>query len=197
MTDNVRLPVVRPRTRAECADVPRPCPFVTCRHHLYVDVSENGLRTHSVDVADMQESCSLDVAEAVSDGTREVTYADVGDLTGLSRALAQETGVRALAKLKRVITMGTPSTKDEPVRVFSPPPARATKPERPPRASRESSYADVIGVVGDGSKAARDISKALGWDHGKTRQVLDDMRRAGIMSVSRIDHKTYEWRAVK
>src|SRR5690606_3867534 len=27
----------KPRTRAECVDGPRPCPFVSCRHHLYVD----------------------------------------------------------------------------------------------------------------------------------------------------------------
>src|SRR5688572_23421296 len=29
----------KPRTRAECADGPRPCPFISCKHHLYVDVS--------------------------------------------------------------------------------------------------------------------------------------------------------------
>src|SRR5688572_18051569 len=29
----------RPRTREECRDGPRPCPFVACRHHLYIDVS--------------------------------------------------------------------------------------------------------------------------------------------------------------
>lgn len=28
------LPVVRPVTRADCANVPRPCPFRDCRYHL-------------------------------------------------------------------------------------------------------------------------------------------------------------------
>jgi len=29
----------KPRTRAECVDGPRPCPYVSCQHHLYLDVS--------------------------------------------------------------------------------------------------------------------------------------------------------------
>jgi hypothetical protein len=29
----------RPRTRGECRDAERPCPFVACKHHLYLDVN--------------------------------------------------------------------------------------------------------------------------------------------------------------
>src|SRR3954447_3808561 len=29
----------KPRTRAECAEGPRPCPYVSCKHHLFIDVS--------------------------------------------------------------------------------------------------------------------------------------------------------------
>ena len=29
----------KPRLRSECADGPRPCPFVSCKYHLYIDVS--------------------------------------------------------------------------------------------------------------------------------------------------------------
>lgn len=32
----------RPRTRGECIDGPRPCPHVTCVHHLLLDVSADG-----------------------------------------------------------------------------------------------------------------------------------------------------------
>jgi hypothetical protein len=28
----------RPQTRAECSDMERPCPFVSCKYHLYIDV---------------------------------------------------------------------------------------------------------------------------------------------------------------
>src|SRR5689334_24102594 len=33
------VPVDKPRTRADCANGERPCPFVSCKHHLYLDVS--------------------------------------------------------------------------------------------------------------------------------------------------------------
>src|SRR3954454_13361241 len=29
----------RPLTREECKSMPRPCPFVSCSHHLYLDVN--------------------------------------------------------------------------------------------------------------------------------------------------------------
>ena len=31
--------VPRPQTRSDCQGGPRPCPFVSCRHHLYLDVN--------------------------------------------------------------------------------------------------------------------------------------------------------------
>lgn len=44
-----RLPVIgdaRPRTRAECVDAPRPCPFVGCRYHLALDVVYKSIRVN-------------------------------------------------------------------------------------------------------------------------------------------------------
>ena len=29
----------KPRSREECLEGPRPCPFVSCKHHLFIDVS--------------------------------------------------------------------------------------------------------------------------------------------------------------
>ena len=29
----------KPKARAECAEGPRPCPYVSCKHHLFIDVS--------------------------------------------------------------------------------------------------------------------------------------------------------------
>src|SRR5262245_7942442 len=31
--------VERPRNRSECRDGPRPCPWVACKHHLYLDIN--------------------------------------------------------------------------------------------------------------------------------------------------------------
>ena len=54
-------------TRAECAEGPRPCPYVSCKHHLYLDVNpETGsikLNFPDLEVDEMAETCSLDVAD--------------------------------------------------------------------------------------------------------------------------------------
>jgi len=61
--DDAALPA-RPRTRGDCVDGPRPCPWVSCRHHLYLDVTETGtIRYPSCEVDEMGETCALDVAD--------------------------------------------------------------------------------------------------------------------------------------
>ena len=71
--------VERPFTRADCAGGPRPCPWVSCRHHLYLDVNQSGslvLNFPHIDVADMATTCSLDVADQAGEGlTLEETAA--------------------------------------------------------------------------------------------------------------------------
>jgi hypothetical protein len=56
----------KPRTRAECVDAPRPCPYVSCKHNLYLDVTpETGsikLNFPDLEAWEMGESCALDVA---------------------------------------------------------------------------------------------------------------------------------------
>jgi hypothetical protein len=60
--------IERPRTRGECADGPRPCPFVACKHHLYLDVSPTTgtikLNFPELEVWELTETCALDVADA-------------------------------------------------------------------------------------------------------------------------------------
>lgn len=101
-----RLPVLaRPRVRGDCANGPRPCPWIGCRHHLAdvrVDVDGDLLMhgQHSrlelnappsvVDafiesaadaVAAMRESCVLDVADRSPDGAALQEIGDAFDLT--------------------------------------------------------------------------------------------------------------------
>jgi hypothetical protein len=40
------LSIPRPTTRAECRDEARPCPWVSCRHHLLLEVEE-AVQRHS------------------------------------------------------------------------------------------------------------------------------------------------------
>lgn len=62
----------RPKTRADCADGPRPCPYVSCKYHLKYEINPvNGsIRDNQpgVDIEDMDHSCVLDVVDANPDG---------------------------------------------------------------------------------------------------------------------------------
>lgn len=88
----------RPRLRAECLDGPRPCPYVSCQHHLYLDVTESGslkLNFPDVEVWDMQETCALDVADRGG-----ATLEDVGDLLNLTRERTRQIEAKALSQVR-------------------------------------------------------------------------------------------------
>jgi Sigma-70, region 4 len=91
----------KPETRLECAEGPRPCPFVSCQHHLFVDVSPRTgaikLNFPDIEVWQMGESCALDIADR--GGT---TLEDVGAIMNLTRERIRQVEVRALAKLQAV-----------------------------------------------------------------------------------------------
>jgi hypothetical protein len=94
----------KPRTRAECVDGPRPCPYVSCKHHLFLDVSARTgaikLNFPDLEVWDMSESCALDVADR--GGT---TLEDVGAIMNLTRERIRQVEVKALAKLQALRDM--------------------------------------------------------------------------------------------
>ena len=73
----------KPAKRAECAEGARPCPYVSCRHHLFLDVSSRTgaikLNFPDLEVWEMNESCSLDIADR--GGT---TLADVGAIMNVT-----------------------------------------------------------------------------------------------------------------
>ena len=89
----------RPQTRAECACGERPCPYVSCKYHLYLDVNpETGsikLNFPHMEVWDMQETCALDVADRGG-----ITLEEVGEIMNLTRERIRQVEVRGLLKLK-------------------------------------------------------------------------------------------------
>ncbi len=92
------LEAARPRTRGDCRDASRPCPFVACRHHLYLDVTDAGsikLNYPTLEPWELEHSCSLDVAE---DHGR--TLDDVGALMNVTRERTRQIEVIALRKLQ-------------------------------------------------------------------------------------------------
>ncbi len=87
----------RPKTRGECASVPRPCPFVSCRWHLYADVLENGnlkLNMPDIEPGDMKHSCCLDIADR---GRNRLE--DVGEVMNTTRERIRQIEGAALVKL--------------------------------------------------------------------------------------------------
>lgn len=90
--------VEQPRRRDDCVDGARPCPFVSCKHHLYLDVSARTgaikINFPDLDVWEMSETCALDVADR--GGT---TLEEVGAIMNLTRERIRQVEVKGLAKL--------------------------------------------------------------------------------------------------
>lgn len=82
------LEVQRPSTRADClaggSNAERPCPFVSCRHHLALEVRKTGsiifTFAEELDLEQQPETCALDVADQGAH-----TLEEVGRLLNVSR----------------------------------------------------------------------------------------------------------------
>lgn len=106
---------LRPRTRGDCVDGPRPCPWVGCRHHLYLDAFTNGsvkFNFPDIEPWDMRESCSLDVAARGGQ-----TLDEVGATMNLTRERMRQLEVSALL----VIRMASPSPDEVGALLLHPP----------------------------------------------------------------------------
>lgn len=89
----------RPRTRADCINGPRPCLFVACKHHLYLDVNPatGSIKINFPDKEpwELEDSCALDVAERGG-----ITLEEVGEILNLTRERVRQLEVEGLQKLK-------------------------------------------------------------------------------------------------
>lgn len=97
LTHQTELP--RPLTRGECREEERPCPWVACKHHLYLDINpETGsikINFPDVEPWDLRQTCALDVAES---GVQ--TLEEVGSFLNLTRERVRQIEVQGLLKLK-------------------------------------------------------------------------------------------------
>lgn len=99
----------RPGTRGECLAEERPCPFVSCAHHLYLDVSRKGalkLNFPDLEVWELTETCALDVAErngqpgmGIGDGA---TLEEVGEAINITRERVRQIEEKAIDRLERL-----------------------------------------------------------------------------------------------
>ena len=111
----------RPRTRGDCINGIRPCPWVGCRHHLYLDVhtktgaitlnfpakdpkdggkkarpgDRRGPEDSAVPVWQLKHSCSLDVADLGG-----LNGPEMGDLLELTKERIRQIEVSALGHLR-------------------------------------------------------------------------------------------------
>lgn len=95
------LPNTRPPNRSICENGVRPCPYVSCRYNLYLDVRGDGvLRVNFPDrePEEMLASCALDMAD---DGPR--TLDQVAGLMGMSKERARQIEAVAMGKLKQAL----------------------------------------------------------------------------------------------
>ncbi len=96
--------IARPTNRSECSNELRPCPWVACKHHLYLDINpETGsikINFPDLEPWDLKHTCALDVAERGG-----ITLEEVGEIMNLTRERIRQVEVRGLLKLK----MGSPS----------------------------------------------------------------------------------------
>jgi hypothetical protein len=98
-TANLDIEGTRPRTRDACRDGPRPCLYIACRFHLYVDVNpRNGslkLNFPDREPWEIGETCALDVAERGG-----LTLEEIGRLLNVTRERARQVEQGALVKLR-------------------------------------------------------------------------------------------------
>lgn len=85
----------RPKTRGDCKDGARPCPYLSCRFHLLLDVTPSGsIALPLVDLDDVADTCALDVADRGG-----MTLEAVGSLLGVTRERVRQIEVKVLAEI--------------------------------------------------------------------------------------------------
>ena len=90
----------KPRSRSECKDMERPCPFVSCKYHLYIDVhpvrGSIKLNFPDLEIWEMTETCALDVADRGG-----ITLEEVGEIMNLTRERVRQVETAGLARLQQ------------------------------------------------------------------------------------------------
>jgi len=91
----------RPETRGECLEMERPCPFISCKYHLYVDVhpvrGSIKMNFPDLEVWEMNETCALDIADRGG-----ITLEEVGEIMNLTRERVRQVETQGLSKLEVV-----------------------------------------------------------------------------------------------
>jgi hypothetical protein len=108
-------PDKKPLKRFECHRMPRPCPFVSCRYHLYLHLSRNKQRIYINPLVRDEENiekalralphtCALDAADlATLTRNRHLTLEYIGACLGLTRERIRQIEHKAIERLSVII----------------------------------------------------------------------------------------------
>ncbi len=94
---DAEVEAARPRIRADCVNGARPCPWVGCKYHLWLDVtSSGGLQFNQGGRAleECAETCALDVADRGGS-----TLEQVGSVMAITRERVRQLESKALRRL--------------------------------------------------------------------------------------------------
>jgi hypothetical protein len=169
----------RPKTYGECKGMARPCPFVSCRYHLFLEATKSGsVRTLSGDPDSIPRTCALDVAD---EGGK--TLEEIGDLLGLTRERVRQIEVMALEKIKETadfdLSLALASLNNEEQNGYQL--HRATSAMKQVRSVDESAEYESVFSRGQQPKAEepdayQDVERATA---AATRAKLGNLRRTG------------------
>ena len=89
----------KPKTREECRCGPRPCPWVSCKYHLYLDVNPvTGtikINFPEKEIWELEHTCALDLAE---EGAQ--SFEEIGRRMNLTRERIRQLNHDCLSKMQ-------------------------------------------------------------------------------------------------
>ena len=180
----------RPQTRGDClpggCNGARPCPWVSCRAHLAIDVDERTgslkLNFPDVEVWEMESTCALDIADLGG-----ITLEETGVAMALTRERTRQLEVRGLAKTAQSSTL-LDYLDAPPARLRPPPP----EPKRPVgRRARMAAGLPVEHRPRPKTSTAHTLAR-LALDRGAT---LDEA--AHLSGLSRASVQQLAWRMAR
>ena len=123
----------RPKSRADCP-TSRPCPWVSCRYHLYLDVLPRTgrliLAFPELEPWELSETCALDAADrAAKKGG--FTLQEVGDVMNITRERVRQLEARAREKMAMKSLMAELNGEEEQPMMELPTPSASEQHLRP------------------------------------------------------------------
>lgn len=169
----------RPVTRGDClpggCNGARPCPWVSCKAHLAIDVDEvNGsmkVNFPDLEVWEMRDTCALDVADRGG-----ITLEEVGAVMNLTRERVRQLELQALSGAAQSTELVT--TLDAPPAIVRAPIVRKRK--GGPRVKPVVSVTPPQRTYAAAYLAGDSVGDVAREHHVSTRTVLRALRACGV-----------------